>query len=270
MRKDYETVSGENAGQDERDFVEAFWTRRWQTVERMPQAESVTRRDEYRLMWPYLRTLPRGSRILDGGCGMGEWVVYLAGQGFDVVGLDLSERTIDRLKAALPTHQFACGDIRRTGFPDRSFDAYFSWGTFEHFENGLGECIQEACRILKPGGWLFVSVPFHNWRLILRDAWRLSGSVEPSREDGATTHRFYQWRLTQPELRRELTLRGFRVLTIKATAKDQGVHRWLQWDVPFLKEGTAAFALARRAFTMTMPSGFISHMIWAAARKQGA
>ncbi len=268
MRKDYEPVSVETSHQDERAYVETFWTKRWEAVAQLPKPESITRREEYRLMRPYLATLPAGSRLLDGGCGMGEWTAQFANEGFDIVGLDLSERTVARLKELLPRYQFVCGDIRRTGFPDASFDAYFSWGTFEHFENGLGECITEARRILKPHGFLFVSVPFQNWRYILRDA-RVTPEVERSRLAGdvRAPHRFYQWRLTKPELRRELELRGFQVLTMNAIAKDQGVHRWLQWDFPFLREGSGPFALARRTLSLVLPAGFVSHMIFAAAQR---
>ena len=263
MRKDYEPASLHPAAQGERAFLEEFWTRHWETAGRAAPPESVTRREEYRLMEPYLRRLPPTGRLLDGGCGLGEWTVYLTGRGFEVVGLDLSQATIERLSAAWPQCRFVCGDIRQTGFPDASFDAYFSWGTFEHFEQGMGECIVEAYRLLKPGGWLFISVPFHNWRLILRDARRL-----PAPADGAAgVRRFYQWRLTGPELRHELEIRGLRVQAIKAIAKDQGVHRWLQWDVRLWREGTLPFAVARRALSLVMPSRFISHMIWAAAQK---
>ena len=33
--------------------------------------------------------------------------------------------------------EFMVETIRKTGFADGYFDAYFSWGVFEHFENGL-------------------------------------------------------------------------------------------------------------------------------------
>ena len=53
-------------------------------------------------MHSVLSQLPRGSLILDGGCGMGEWTVFLAQQGFDVTGLDISEATIARLGTWFP------------------------------------------------------------------------------------------------------------------------------------------------------------------------
>jgi len=152
MKKDYVAVSPEEASVDESVFIEDFWSQRWDNGAHSQDPEAIYRKQEYRIMQPFLINLSPGSRILDGGCGMGVWTVFLANQGFDVVGLDISRHTIARLNELLPTHQFLCGDIRETQFPDASFDAYLSWGTFEHFEDGLGKCFREAKRILIPGG----------------------------------------------------------------------------------------------------------------------
>jgi len=181
-----------------------------------------------------------------------------------------SERTIAHLKDVLPGNEWRCGDIRHTQLPAASFDAYLSWGTFEHFECGLGECIDEAYRILKPGGYLFVSVPFQNWRHIVRDSGSLErwdATFDPVR--GATRpQRFYQWRFTRPELKRELEIRGFRVELVRPSDRMEGVMRWLQWDVRILKTGGLAFAIARRVLARLLPASFVSHMIVAVARKE--
>jgi SAM-dependent methyltransferase len=115
------------------------------------------------------------------------------------------------------------GDIRSTGFPDATFDAYFSWGVFEHFESGLQDCVREAFRIVKPGGLLFVSVPLDN----LRHA--ILGSLARPRQ-AEDRLRFYQWRLTRAELARELGIGGFEVLDVQPINKRQGVLRSLHHE----------------------------------------
>ena len=117
-----------------------------------------------------------------------------------------SERCVDREEGL------------RAGFDAGSFDACFSSGAFEHSENGIGDCRDEARRILKPGGWLFVSVPFQNWRRILRDAGQLENWDEgfAAAAGNRQPHRFYQCRFTRPELRRELELHGFRAEVVTA------------------------------------------------------
>jgi ubiquinone/menaquinone biosynthesis C-methylase UbiE len=159
VRKDYVSIEAGAGALDEAAFVERFWTEQWRDRSGPPDSAAVGRRDEYRIMRQYLGALPPGSRLLDGGCGTGEWTVFLSQQGFHVVGADISRETIVRLQQWFPDLEFVHMDLRQTSFADAAFDAYFSWGTFEHFESGLGACLSEAHRIVKPGGWLFVSVP---------------------------------------------------------------------------------------------------------------
>ena len=221
-------------------------------------------------MRPFLAQLPQGSRILDAGCGLGAWTVFFGQQGFDAVGLDLSAEIIEMLKVRFPACQFVRGDIRHTGFEAESFAACFSWGAFEHFESGLGDCLAEVHRLIRPRGWLFLTVPFHNWRHILRDTRRLERWDEDFDPEVGyrQAHRFYQWRLTRPELQRELELHGFRTELVVPIDKLTGVGRWLQWDFRVFRPGTPAFFAARRAFAMLMPASYVSHMILAVGQRR--
>lgn len=270
MKKDYLAVTGAAADTDETGFVERYWTEVWKNRAAPPDLSALARREEYRIMRPFLATLAPGSRILDGGCGLGEWTVFLAQQGFETVGLDLSAEVVARLQSGFPAAGFVRGDIRQTGFADESFAAYLSWGAFEHFETGLGPCLEEARRILRPGGWLFISVPFQNWRHILRDARRLERWDEDFNPGTgyAQTHRFYQWRLTRPELQRELELHGFRAERITPISKLQGVGRWLQWDLPLFRLNSRPYFAARRLFSTVLPSSYVSHMLLAVAERR--
>ena len=268
MEKEYTVVSPAQAVAEESAFVEDFWTKRWENKEGLAKWQIVYRREEYKVIEPFLSGFAAGSRILDGGCGLGAWTVLLADRGFAVTGLDISQRTVARLKKLLPRYAFACGDIRHTGFPDAYFDAYLSWGTFEHFESGLEECINEAHRILKPGGFLFVSVPFQSWWRTLRQTRRWQKKNRPtnlSKED-CSEHRFYQWRLTRLEMREQLELRGFRVLEIKPINKRHGVTCWMQESLSWLK-ASVLFSLVRRILVTIMPASYISHMILVIGQK---
>ena len=262
--------AGSGAYADETAFVEEFWTTQWRDRTAAPDVSAVARSEEYPLMAPVLDRLPPGSQILDGGCGLGAWTVFLAQRGFDVTGIDLSAATVQQLRRWFPEQRFIAGDLRHTEFADASFDAYFSWGTFEHFEVGLGECLTEARRLVRPGGWLFVSVPYHNWRTILRDMRALDrwdAAFDPER-GYATPQRFYQWRLPKPELRRELEQHGFNVRRIEPIGKLTGAGRMLQWDLPIFTKGTRAYNAACRTVAALAPAWFISHMILAVAQRR--
>jgi len=260
MRKDY--IAAADPADREIEFVEKYWTAVWEQ-EGGPQGEMdrIPRKDEYRAMSPYMATLPKDARILDGGCGLGDWTLYLARQGFSVVGLDLSSKTVEQLQARFPEADFVAGDIRSTGFGDSSFDAYFSWGVFEHFESGLQDCLREAFRVVKPGGLLFISVPLDN----LRHAF-LGSLSRPEAGQAGSKLRFYQWRLTRAELARELEIGGFEVLKVQPISKRQGVLRSLHHEcgLPYewlLTKGLSAI------LAPLIPGALIAHMVIAVARK---
>ncbi len=259
MRKDYIAVA-DSAGLDETDFVEAYWTQVWDkeggpkgAIDRIPS------RDEFKIMSRQLATLPKGARILDGGCGLGDWVLALNREGFRCVGLDLSRKTIEQLQARFPEAEFAVGDIRATGFSDGEFDAYFSWGVFEHFEVGPQDCIREAMRVLKPGGLLFVSVPLDNLRHAVR------GTFARFRQAQASL-RFYQYRFTRAELAQELAIGGFEVVSVYPIHKRQGVMRFLHHELglPYGWFFTKALSVALAPF---VPGWLVAHMTLAVARK---
>lgn len=266
MRKDYVTVTSETAGHDETAFVADYWTKVWRELGGPSGTlDRVTQKEEYRIMRPYIERMPKGSRLLDGGCGLGEWTAYLSKAGYPTVGLDLSVETVAQLRTVFPDQDFRVGDIRSTEIPDDTFDGYFSWGAFEHFEDGLDGCVREAWRVLKPGGYLFVRIPFDNLRHAFSAAFwpRATGGA-----DGKAA-RFYQWRFTKPEFRDALTRNGFEVVEMRAVAKRQGVVRFLwvnfglHWDRKISKYVAAAIA----PFVW---SGLIAHNVMAVARKPPA
>lgn len=262
MRRD-DRAYDPSEGVDEISAIETQWTRIWEAQgEPGGRAERIKRREEFKIIWPYIQRLPKGSRLLDGGCGLGDWVLWFTRAGYPTLGLDVSKVTIEKLKSMFPEMEFAVGDIRETGLPSNSIDAYFSWGTFEHFEEGFGPVVTEAFRVLKPGGMLFTSMPFVNLRHALHatllDPWRRS----PDR----IQKRFYQWRLTRGELASILAKHGFAVEDVKIIHKRQGLQRWLQGNFGIGATSFLAKGLAVLLYPL-VPKAAIGHMILAIAKK---
>lgn len=99
--------------------------------------------------------LKEGSRVLDLACGKGRHARYLADQGFDVTGLDISNQSIafarqfehDRL-------HFYQHDMRlpfRINYYDAVVNFFTSFGYFETDRDHL-KSLQNIAKGLKPGG----------------------------------------------------------------------------------------------------------------------
>lgn len=151
-----------------KDAIESgLWTRWWEHVNNPTDkiAQNLEQSEVWMQMEPYLRG--RG-RILEAGCGLGQWVRFFSMKDFEAVGLDNCTDAIEIARNSFPQSNFILGDVCRMSFPDDYFDAVVSYGVLEHFEEGAEEPLHEHMRVLKPGGYLIVTVPYHNrWSRII-------------------------------------------------------------------------------------------------------
>jgi 2-polyprenyl-3-methyl-5-hydroxy-6-metoxy-1,4-benzoquinol methylase len=52
---------------------------------------------------PYIpKYMPKEGLILEAGCGMGRYVEFLSRRGFNVLGIELSQDTVDMVSALVP------------------------------------------------------------------------------------------------------------------------------------------------------------------------
>jgi SAM-dependent methyltransferase len=104
--------------------------------------------------------LEPGSRVLDVPCGTGRIAIQLAARGFDVVGLDITERFLDEGRAAGPNVAFVHGDMRALPFEDE-FDATICfWGSFGYFDDaGNLDQARAAADALREGGRYLIDTP---------------------------------------------------------------------------------------------------------------
>ena len=98
--------------------------------------------------------LTAASRILEVGCGTGNYIVALQqGTGCSCWGIDPSEQMLTRERQRTNRVVFRCGRAEDLDFPSASFDLVFSVD-FIHHVTDHAKYIRIAARVLRPGGLL--------------------------------------------------------------------------------------------------------------------
>ena len=115
-------------------------------------------RDEMMIRW----VLPAGRRVVDVGCGSGELVRWLRGQGADAIGVECGEVMMRQAREADPDHPEAYldGVGQDLPIPDASMDAVVMSFSLHHVPNEeMTNALREAHRVLRRGGTLYVAEP---------------------------------------------------------------------------------------------------------------
>ena len=94
-----------------------------------------------------------GDRVLDACCGTGDLALGAERAGGRVVGLDFSERMLERARRKSATVEWVRGDLLELPFEDGSFDAA-TVGFGVRNVADLERSLRELRRVLRPGGRL--------------------------------------------------------------------------------------------------------------------
>jgi ubiquinone/menaquinone biosynthesis C-methylase UbiE len=111
------------------------------------------------------------SRILDAGCGAGRNAIFLAKQGFHVVGLDISSTALKLAQEraneiGLRNFIFVEHSFSKMPFPDDQFDAVISCYSVENVPlPETRRALGEMRRVIKQGGLVLVTLhSVKHWR----------------------------------------------------------------------------------------------------------
>lgn len=140
--------------------TEAYYERYWTDPDAAPPAQDPTTGDRKQLLAEALRGLP-GRAVLDVGCGMGIFTEFLAKEGFEPVGMDLSEKAIAVAQKRVPQASYLIGTIEQHAEALRGrFHAVWCSEVIEHIFDiyGFLAAINEC---LAPSGRLVITTPYH-------------------------------------------------------------------------------------------------------------
>lgn len=264
-----------------------FWDSHWQNLGL--DIEAIVKKLEGSFLAKIMEEyLPKEGKILEGGCGLGQWILYFRRKGYDIEGIDFAENTIKWIKERFPDLPVKTGNILNLPYPDEYFSSYISLGVIEHFENGPEKALAEAYRVLENKGLFLCSVPYFN------PVRRLKKKLFKSYHEQKEGEEFYQWAFAKKEIKNIIEAAGFQVCRIipfdatkgikdeipgirsiykkfthrsyKFTAKSDGnqVRRESLWKISQLQKHTLKGFLEHR-----MIKNLFGHMLLVIAEKQG-
>lgn len=104
----------------------------------------------------FINELPSDSQVFDIGCGAGRVIDFVAGRGISCIGLDRSRVSVG-IAVQRCGAKGVVGDNLHLPFADGAADFVISDGVIHHTEDPSA-AFAENCRILKPGGRMYLAV----------------------------------------------------------------------------------------------------------------
>jgi SAM-dependent methyltransferase len=173
----------------------------------------------------------RNSLLLDGGCGPGGLVYSLYHSGYDVIGIDIAAETVKYLNATYPELDIRLADVRSLPFPDNHFNGIWSMGVIEHLREGYQTALKEMSRVLKPNGYIFLSIPYMSPLRKLKAFLHLYDSVMVGNPDET----FYQYILALKNVKDDLKILGLEIVSCKHMDGLTGFKNEVKPLLPLLK-----------------------------------
>lgn len=99
-----------------------------------------------------------GTRVLDVGCGSGEFLAMLHEAGADTAGIDPASGMLDLARVRIPSADIRPGSVDSLPWQDASFDVVTAVNALQ-FTDDPGAALAEMARVTVPGGFVAVA----NW-----------------------------------------------------------------------------------------------------------
>ena len=151
-------------------YPKTYWGGRQKGLKELLRAFEERAKEAYKLRAVEEAKLSP-CRIIDIGCGRGEFLALLRGKGFEALGLEPGEEAARRGREEYGI-EITHGTLGSARLPESSFGAATLWHVLEHLPDPLS-ALKEIRAALVPGGRLFVAVPdFGSWQAErFREGW---------------------------------------------------------------------------------------------------
>ena len=243
---------------------EGVWADHWRGETLDTLIAKAAQSQEYE---PIAATLEPNGRVLEAGCGFGQWLRVLRDRCRIIVGLDRFPGPMTFTKGRFGDAEFVQGDVAALTIRPSSFDAELTFGVIPHYEARFQHLLAEVQRVLADDGVLWVSVPYYNLvRRVTEPIVLARSRVRESRllrrllgKRPLPPKRFYQYGYTNSTFRTLLAKSGFVVEETLFLQTDWGLLR----DYPSMRalrrRAPAVFRVVHRSLTVVSPR-FSAHM----------
>lgn len=165
----------------------------------------------------YRHIVPFGrKRLLEVGCSIGRFLYGCRQAGWNINGLDISEKAVRLASDLLPEGQFREGTMEQVEIEAGSFEVVAAWEVLEHVNDPFVFAAR-ASELLTNGGILAISTPdWDNWairRHPMENYW-------PP---------YHLWFFTEASMRALLKRAGFEVFCVKRNPIPWSETCWPLW-----------------------------------------
>jgi glycosyltransferase involved in cell wall biosynthesis/2-polyprenyl-3-methyl-5-hydroxy-6-metoxy-1,4-benzoquinol methylase len=114
----------------------------------------------------------QSGRLLEIGCGDGDFLVAAEAEGWRVTGIEFSAAACEKTRQRLKQGEVRCGELSSAELPAETFDLCVISDVIEHVRSPR-EFLREIHRVLKPGASLFIATPStDSWSArLMRQKW---------------------------------------------------------------------------------------------------
>ncbi len=150
------------------------------------------------------------GRLLDAGCGNGDFLRLAKGGGWEVLGTEVSDWAVRHIQERLGLDARQ-GDLLSLDLEEGSFDVVTLWHVLEHTTDPLAN-LRKARRLLKEDGVLVLALPNASNHLF-RAAYAL-GKMRFLRYYTPGEREVHLWHFTAETLQKMLEKAGFKVVRV--------------------------------------------------------
>ncbi len=169
----------------------------------------------------FIKSLKRGSSILDAGCAGGRDSKEFVKKGMKVTGIDLSPSFIKIAKKEAPKAKFFRMNMLSLKFPKESFDAIWNCAALLHLERKhVPRVLSSFYQTLRKGGTLYIRVQ--------------KGKGASMEKASFTDHKRLYTYFSKEEIANLLRKTGFKV--IKSTISPDVRHPERKWILVIAKK----------------------------------